>query len=159
MAVSPGDDTPIQERNAAAVVLVANQPSRCLHQPQRGFRHGHFEERISALALEHFRYRFVHRIVRRGEGQFGEDDVSAVVAGQVHALGEARKAENVALLAGVDRPTMLVQKALLGRRILQVASLAEIVRQRRHDGVELPPRGEQHQGAAFQGEQRRQARG
>ena len=91
------------------------------------------------MCFEPLRDGLVHRVVRHGEGDLGDDHVPAIVAGQIDALGETRQAKQVARLARIDGRAVVVKQALLRGGVLQSAMLEDRLRQRRGDRVELPP--------------------
>src|SRR5690554_5739167 len=118
LAIAPGDQALVEDGDGAAVLLRADQASAGLYQAGRGLGHADFQEGIAALGLYPPGEGGFHRVVGHGEGNLGNDDVRAVGARQVDALGEAGEAEQNAALAAVDALAVARQELLLGEVVL-----------------------------------------
>ena len=71
----------------------ADEAAHGLGELDAGFGHGDFHEGVAAALLYPAAAGFFDGVVGHGEGQFGDDDVGAVAAGQVEAFGEAVEPE------------------------------------------------------------------
>ena len=92
-AVAGGEDAVVEDGDAAVVVFGADEAAYGLGELDTGFGHGDFHEGVAAALLYPAAAGFFDGVVGHGEGQFGDDDVGAVAAGQVEAFGEAVEPE------------------------------------------------------------------
>ena len=92
-AVAGGEDSVVENGNAAVVMFGADEAAHGLGELDAGFWHGDFHEGVAAALFYPAAAGFFDGVVGHGEGQFCDDDVGAVAAGQVEAFGEAVEPE------------------------------------------------------------------
>ena len=93
LAVAPIDDTFIKECDLAPVFLAAQQTTAGLHQSKCSVRNRQSHECVHTLLLDPLRQRHFDGIVRHREGNFCNQHMGAIFAGQIYTLGEAGQAK------------------------------------------------------------------
>ena len=76
------------------VFFGADGPAHPLRQPDGGGRDDQIIERVAPAAAQPFRTRFAHRVIRRCERQFGDEQRFTQGPGQVQPFAEGLHAEN-----------------------------------------------------------------
>lgn len=88
-AVGFGEESGIEDHDAAGVVAVSNQSSEALFELNNGFRGLVVAEGIAAAAADEFESSFEEWVIGDAEGEFGDDDILKCITGNVDTLPEA----------------------------------------------------------------------
>src|SRR5690606_2368710 len=103
----------VEYGDGAGIALLPQQTSTGLDQPQTGFRHADFVERITALPLYPIAQGGIDRIVWHRKWNLGNHHVGAIAAGQVYAFSHAGQAKYHTDITGIDRRLVQSQQLLL----------------------------------------------
>ena len=150
LAVVFADETRVADHQHAAVVLVADQPSRTLLQVDDGARQLEFHERVASLFVQFRDASRQHRIIRRRERQLVDDDQRQRLAAHIHPFPErlAAQQHRVAVLAEAREQLVARTFALDHQRVLQVLAV-ELGLQDLVGALHRAQAGEEQEGAAF----------